>query len=281
MTIAVTAVTGELGRATVQALIDLNLPEPVIGLARTPAKAADLGIEVRLGDYTRPDDLLASLQGVDTLFLIPGKDAPDARIGQHRNVIEAAQKAGVSKIVFASIQGPETGTAFSPIVQSNRQTEADIQASGMDWAIGRNGIYLEPDVAYIDTYKAAGEIANSAGAGKVGYVTRPELAIAFSQLLTNAALNGKVVNLHGLPISQAELAAYLSDAFGTKLNYRPMTSEDYLADRTAELGDFMGPIIAGIYDGIRLGAYDNTSDFAVVTGRPHQSWDAFFNDLNA
>ena len=280
MTIAVTAVTGQLGRATAQALIDLNLSETVIGLARTPAKAADLGIEVRLGDYTRPDDLRASLQGVDTLFLIPGKDAPDARIGQHRSVIDAAKKAGVSKIVFASIQGPDAGTAFSPVVQSNRQTEADIRASGMDFAIGRNGIYMEPDIDYIDTYKAAGEIANSAGNGKVGYATRPELAVAFAHLLTKPALNGTVANLHGTPISQAELATYLNGAFGTNLTYRAMSTEAYLADRTAELGDFIGPIIAGIYDGIRLGAYDNPSDFEAVTGRPHQSWDAYFAALS-
>lgn len=281
MTIAVTAVTGELGRATVQALIDLKLSETVIGLARNPANAADLGVEVRLGDYTRPDDLLASLQGVDTLFLIPGKDAPDARIGQHRNVIEAAKKAGVTKIVFASIQGSEAGTAFSPVVQSNRQTEADIQASGMDFAIGRNGIYMEPDVDYIGTYKAAGEIANSAGIGKVGYATRPELAVAFAHLLTKPALNGKVANLHGKPITQTELAAFLNAAYGTQLTYRAMTSEEYQTDRKAELGDFMGSVIAGIYDGIRLGANDNPSDFGAVTGRPHQSWDAFFSALNA
>lgn len=281
MTIAVTAVTGELGRATVQALMDLNISETVVGLARTPAKADNLGIEVRLGDYTRPNDLQDSLQGVDALFLIPGKDGPDARLGQHRNVIQAAKKAGVSKIVFASIQGPDEATKFSPIVQSNRQTEADIQASGMDFAIGRNGIYLEPDVEYIDTYKAAGEIANSAWAGKVGYATRPELAVAFAHLLTDPALNGKIANLHGTPISQAELAAYLNGAFGTNLTYRAMTADEYLADRKAELGDFMGPIIAGIYDGIRLGAYDNPSDFEAVTGRPHQSWEAYFSALNS
>ena len=56
------------------------------------------------------------------------------------------------------MQGPENGTAFSPIVQSNRQTEADVKASGLAWVIGRNGIYIEPDVDYIDKYKASGEI---------------------------------------------------------------------------------------------------------------------------
>ena len=55
--------------------------------------------------------------------------------------------------------------------------------------------------------------------------------------------------------------------------------EERVKDRTAELGPFVGEIIAGIYDGIRLGAYDNAGDFESVTGRPHQSWDAYFSSL--
>ncbi len=58
-----------------------------------------------------------------------------------------------------------------------------------------------------------------------------------------------------------------------------MSVEDYLFDRTAELGDFIGSVIAGIYQGIREGAYDTVSDYAAVAGRPHQSWDDYFGGL--
>tara|TARA_R110002124_G_C8874274_1_gene507983 strand:+ start:295 stop:1140 length:846 start_codon:yes stop_codon:yes gene_type:complete len=281
MTIAITAVSGHLGQAIARTLIAMPGVGPVVGLARTPAKASGLGIEVRPGDYTRPDQLKASLAGVDTLLLVSGMDAPEARIGQHRNVIEAARAAGVSKIVYTSIQGPETGTTFSPVVQSNRQTEADIRASGLAWAIGRNGIYIEPDIEYIDSYRARGEIANSAGDGRCGYTTRAELGQAYASLLTGTRHDGQTVNLHGDPITQTRLADLMNTAFGTDLVYRALTPAEYLADRSAELGDFLGGIIAGIYDGIRLGAYDNPSDFEAVTGRPHQDWEACFRSLQA
>jgi NAD(P)H dehydrogenase (quinone) len=62
------------------------------------------------------------------------------------------------------------------VVQSNRQTEADVRASGLAWVIGRNGIYIEPDVEYIDRYRAAGAVANCAGDGRCGYTTRPSSA---------------------------------------------------------------------------------------------------------
>ncbi|MGA9659185.1 MAG: SDR family oxidoreductase [Asticcacaulis sp.] len=285
MTIAITAVSGQLGREIAQKLtqklVDTRNGTPVIGLARTPQKVQGLSIEIRPGDYTQPDQLKASLAGVDTLLLVSGIDAPDKRIQQHRNVIEAARAAGVSKLVYTSIQGPETGTSFSPVVQSNRQTEADIRASGLSWVIGRNGIYIEPDVDYIDTYKARGEIANSAGDAKCGYTTRSELAHAYAALLTDSHHDGQTLNLNGTPITQSQLVDYLNSTFGTQLVYRAMSSTDYIKDRTTELGPFMGEIIAGIYDGIRLGAYDQSGDFEAVTGRPHQNWADFFQSRNA
>lgn len=281
MTVAVTAVSGHLGREIALKLVAQTDSPPVIGLARTPGHVTDLGIEVRPGDYDQPEQLETSLAGVDALVIISGMAAPEDRIQQHRNVINAARAAGVQKLVYTSIIGPEEGTRFSPVVQSNRQTEEDIKASGLDWAIGRNGIYIEPDVEYIDSYKERGEIANSAGAGKCGYTTRSELAHAYSALLSRADLNGGTFDLNGTPITQMQLTAYLNHSFGTDLSYREMTSEDFVADRSAELGDFIGPIIGGIYEGIRQGVYDRPGDFAKVAGRPHQSWDDYFAGLNS
>ncbi|MFY0647649.1 NAD(P)H-binding protein [Sulfitobacter geojensis] len=281
MIYAVTAVSGQLGREIALKLIDKFGASNIIGLARTPARVDGLDIEIRPGDYDKPDDLLASLQGVDALVLVSGMTAPEDRIQQHRNVIEATKAAGVQKIVYTSIQGPDEGTAFSPVVQSNRQTEADIRASGLDWAIGRNGIYIEPDVEYIESYRDKGEIANSAGKGKCGYTTRSELAHAFTALLTQNDLNGQTFNLNGTPITQDQLAGYLNAAFDTDLTYRAMSSADFVADRSSELGDFFGSIIGGIYDGISKGSYDRVGDFQAVMGRPHQSWEDYFSSFKS
>ncbi|WDQ98234.1 SDR family oxidoreductase [Devosia sp. J2-20] len=281
MTIAVTAVSGQLGAAIASALITMNTGETIVGLARSPEKANGLGIEVRPGDYDDADQLGVSLSGVDTLLLVSGMAAPEDRIGQHRNVINAAKAAGVKKIVYTSVQGAEVGTAFSPIIQSNRQTEADIRGSGLDWVIGRNGIYIEPDVEYIESYSKAGEIANCAGDGRCGYTTRPELAFAYARMLAGSEHNGHTYNLHGALLRQTELAAYLNQAFGTELVYRPTSFEAFKADRIAELGTFIGTVIAGIYQGIQNGASDNPSDFAAAAGRPHQSWDDYFAALKS
>ena len=274
MKIAITAASGQLGAAIVKATVELT--SNVIALARTPEKAKHLGVDVRPGDYNQPEQLEESLQSVDVLLIVSGMDAPDIRIVQHRNVIEAAKKAGVKKIVYTSVQGAEVGTAFSPVIQSNRQTEQDVRESGLEWVIGRNGIYIEPDIEYIESYKKLGHIYNCAGDGKCGYTTREELGYAYARMLTQDKHNGQTYNLHGEALTQYQLADYMNIAFGTKLTYEPMSVEEYRQDRIAELGDFIGTVIAGIYQGIQEGVADNPSHFELAAGRPHISWDEYF-----
>ena len=281
MKIAVTAASGQLGAAIVKATVELTSKADVIALARTPEKAQGLGVEVRPGDYNLPEQLEQSLDSVDTLLIVSGMDAPDKRIEQHRKVIAAARKAGVKKIVYTSVQGAEQGTAFSPVIQSNRQTEQDVRESGLEWVVGRNGIYIEPDIEYIESYKQQGRIYNCAADGKCGYTTREELAYAYAKMLTQDKHNGQTYNLNGEALSQYQLADYMNLAFGTHLTYVPMSVEEYRKDRIAELGDFIGTVIAGIYQGIQLGAADNPSHFELAAGRPHISWDEYFNGLKA
>lgn len=276
MKIAVTAASGQLGAAVVAALVERLGTAQVVALARRADKAAGLGVEVRPGSYDDPEALAHSLAGVDTVLLVSGMDAPERRVQQHRNVIAAAAGAGVQRIVYTSIQGPPEGTAFSPIVASNRQTEADVRASGLAWAIGRNGIYIEPDVEYLPQYVAAGEVANCAGEGVCGYTTRDELAAAYARLLTEPELGGSTYNLHGEPLSQTALSRFLSVLAGCPLRFRDMSVEDYKAWRIAELGEFMGTVVAGIYQGIRDGHYGEPSHFEAAAGRAHVGWNDYF-----
>lgn len=271
MKVAVTAASGKLGGAIINELSKEIGKANVIGIARTPEKANIPGIEIRKGDYNSPDDFVSAFENADKIVLVSGMDQPDKRIKQHRNVILAAQKTGVKKIVYTSIIGDENETAFSPIVKSNRQTEEDVKNSGLDWVIGRNGLYIEPDLEYIDNYIAKGEIHNSAGNGKCAYTARKELAYAYSKLVLGNKHNGQTYNLAGVPVSQTQLVGYINEVYNTNLVYRPVSVGDYTQERKNALGEFMGTVIGGIYEGIKKGAFDVESDFYKAAGRQHKS----------
>ncbi|GBF20721.1 MULTISPECIES: NmrA family NAD(P)-binding protein [Arenibacter] len=271
MKIAVTSVSGQLEASIAKALIKEIGKENVIGIARTPEKAKHLDIEIRKGDYNSRTDFDAALKGVDKVLLVSGMDQPQKRIQQHRNVIEAAKLNGVQKIVYTSIVGDEENTAFSPVVQSNRQTEEDVRSSGLQLIIGRNGIYIEPDLEYMDTYIKEGGITNCAADGKCTYTSREELGFAYAQLLLNDKLNGQTLNLVGEAITQTQLAEYINQVYKTNLKFTSISVEDYKKERQAALGEFLGTIIAGIYEGIRNGANEVVSDYEKAAGRPHKS----------
>jgi len=271
MKIAVTAANGHLGTAIIKQLISEIGADKVIGIARTPSKAEYLEIEIRKGDYDKRQDFDAALKGIDAVLIVSSMGDPQNRIGQHRNIIEAAKINGVRKIVYTSIIGDNGETAFSPIIRSNRQTEEDIKKSGLEWVIGRNGLYIEPDLEYVQIYVSQGEISNCADEGLCSYISRKELAHAYAKMLFEEKHNGQTYNLTGESISQMQLAEFFNRVYKTKLIFRSISVEEYSRERKEELGDFIGTVIGGIYEGIRNGAFNVKSDFSKATGRSYKS----------
>ena len=105
MTILVTAASGQLGPLVIDALLARGAqPADLVASARDTSKLADVaarGIRTVELDYSRPDTIAAALDGVDTVLLISGSE-PGSRLAGHRNVIDAAKAAGVTKLVYTS-----------------------------------------------------------------------------------------------------------------------------------------------------------------------------------
>ena len=103
--IAITGATGQLGRLVIDALLRKVPAAEIVAIARSPAKAADLaarGVQVRAGDYTKPETLAAAFAGIDTLLLISSSEVGQ-RVAQHKAVIDAAKAAGVGFVAYTSI----------------------------------------------------------------------------------------------------------------------------------------------------------------------------------
>lgn len=280
MKVGVTGISGHLGNAIATQLIEDIGAEHVVGYARNPGKVK-LPVEVFPADYNNSEDWVDYLEGLDTLFVVSGNVDPHQRIEQHRNIIRGAQKNALKKIVYTSIIGMEDESGFKDVVQSNRQTERDIIDSGMQYCIGRNNIYIEPDLEYLKQYEEQGAISNCAGDGKCGYTSRTELARAYSKLIIDDSFNNNIYNLSGKPVTQEDLAQALNKNYKTKLIYKPIGVEDYKKERVLELGELLGGIIAGIYEGIAEGANDVPSDFEKIMGRKHKTLDQMIKEFKS
>jgi NAD(P)H dehydrogenase (quinone) len=66
--IIITSAIGKLGASIVQHLIQEIGNENVIGIARTPDRAKNLGVEIRRDDYNSRKDFDLALQGIDRVL---------------------------------------------------------------------------------------------------------------------------------------------------------------------------------------------------------------------
>ena len=141
--IVVTGATGKLGRLVVEELLKKLPPRELAVVVRTPAKAADLaarGVEVRQGDYARPETLVPALAGAEKILLISSSEV-GRRTAQHAAVIDAARTAAPRLLAYTSLLHADT--ARMGLAAEHKATEAAIRASGLPFVFLRNGWYLE------------------------------------------------------------------------------------------------------------------------------------------
>lgn len=222
MTIAVTGATGQLGQLAIAAL-KARGAKPV-ALVRTPAKAADLGVEARAFDYTAPD--AAALKGVDTLVLISSNDFND-RAGQHKNVIAAAKAAGVGRIVYTSILKGDT-SPMKLLPADHIATEAALKASGIPATVLRNGWYSENYTGSLGAALQHGAIIGSAGNGRISSAARKDFAEAIAVTALDNTHAGKTYELAGDDsYTLSDLAAEVARQSGKPVAFVNLPEADY------------------------------------------------------
>jgi NAD(P)H dehydrogenase (quinone) len=124
MKIGITGATGQLGRLVVEKMKQRVNSDNLVALVRSPEKAFDLGIDASPFDYGNPEAILQGLNGIDNLLLISGSEIGQRKI-QHKNIIGAAQKAGVKWIVYTSLLHADTSSLS--LAKEHIETEKNIK----------------------------------------------------------------------------------------------------------------------------------------------------------
>lgn len=268
MTIAVTGATGQLGRLVVERLTSSDAAERIVALVRSPEKAGDLGVEARAFDYAQPDHLEPALAAVDTLLLISSNEIGQ-RAAQHRNVIEAARRAGIGRIVYTSLLHADTSPL--DLAAEHLETEAALAAAGIPITILRNGWYTENYTSSIPGALAGGAFLGSAGAARVSSAARADYAEAAARVLAGGGHEGKIYELAGdnawtLP----ELAAEISRQTGRDIPYKDLPAADYAAAlKSVGVPAGFADAIAGWDVAASRGAlFDDGRHLSALIGRP-------------
>lgn len=268
MTIAITGATGQLGRL-VAAGLKARLPAAqIVALARSPAKAADLGIAARGADYAKPETLTGALAGIGTLLLISSSEIGQ-RAEQHRNVIAAAQAAGVKRIVYTSVLHADTSAL--DLAAEHRDTESALRAAGIAFTVLRNGWYTENYTASVKGALAGGAFIGSAGEGRISSATRADFADAAVAVLTSAGHDGKTYELAGdESYALADLAAEISRQTGKTIAYKDLPEAQYAAALVGfGLPEALAKAIAGWDVAASRGAlFDDGRQLSRLIGRP-------------
>ena len=278
--ILVTGATGQLGGLVIEALLKDIPAAEIAGLARAAEEGASSkggrlkaqGVSVRHGDYNDPASLATALTGIERLLFISSSDL-EHRVQQHRNVVDAARAAGVSLIAYTSILHADR----SPLglAEDHRQTEAMLAASGIPFALLRNGWYTENYMASVPAALAHDAVLGAASDGHISSAARADYAAAAAAVLTSRQdQGGRIYELAGdTGYTLTELAAELSRQAGREIAYKDLPEAGFEA---ALLGAGLPPGLAALLADSDAGAakgalFDDSRDLSGLIGRPTTS----------
>ncbi|QHJ72215.1 SDR family oxidoreductase [Planococcus halotolerans] len=271
MKILVTGATGKLGLKVAASLLESVPASDLAVSVRNPVKAEELrasGVEVRQGDFDRPETLDKAFAGIDRLLIISTDGDNETRIQQHKNAVQAAERAGIGFIAYTSLaNATESKNSMAP---PHVATEAAIVETGIPYSFLRNNWYLENEIGSIQGAMAGAPWVTSAGEGKVGWALQQDYADAAAEVLVGDGHENTIYELSGPLLTQEELAAAVGNILGKEVPVQQVSDEEY-AEVMKGLGlpDYVLPIVVGIQQSIRNGSLEvSNTDFEKVLGRP-------------
>lgn len=220
--ILVTGATGHLGSATVEHLLKNTTANNIVAFARDENKAKHLkekGIEVRIGTFDDTASLDKAMQGIDKVLLISGID--QNRLQQHKNVVDAAKKAGVKHIAYTGVSFKDANTsAIKPFMEAHFQTEDYIKESGLPYTFLRNTLYTDGIPFFAGEKVLETGIYLPSANGKVPYALRNEMGEASANVLLQNGHENKTYEITGNDLySYEDVAKTLSELSGKTVSY--------------------------------------------------------------
>lgn len=225
--IAVTGPTGTVGGSVARILAAEGVP--LVLPVRSPDQAPHLRASlVREASYADVDAAVASLAGVELLFMVSASEEAD-RVATHRSFVDAAREAGVGHIVYTSFLDASPNATFL-LARDHWHTEEYLRESGLSCTFLRDNLYLDlvPALAGAD-----GVIRGPAGAGRLSAVAQADVARSAAAVLrAPGAHAGKIYHLTGPEaFTLAEAAATITDLTPATVRFEDQPHDEAIAAR--------------------------------------------------
>lgn len=269
--IAVTGATGQLGRLVIAALLKKVPANQIIAAVRSPEKAkdlADLGVQVRQADYSKPETLDSAFKGAEKLLLISSSEVGQ-REAQHNAVIAAAKRTGVKLLAYTSLLHADKSPLGLGV--EHRATEKALSESGIPFVLLRNGWYTENYAASIAPALAHNAFIGSVGEGRISSAARQDYAEASAAVLVLEDQGGKIYELAGdESYTLAEFSAEIAHQSGNKVDYVNLPEAEFAkallgAGLPVGLANMLADSDAGAEKG---GLFDDSHTLSKLIGRP-------------
>jgi|SRR5579871_1641023 len=220
--ILVTGASGTVGGAVAAELAGSKVPFRALYRSQADAPAAR-GIDVVIADFADKPSLDRALQNIDTVFLVcsPVRELVELE----SNMIEAAERAGVERVVLNSALG--AGDYSKSFPSWHRKVEDKLKASGLEYTILRPNSFMQNVLAYYaPTIRTQGAFYAAMGNARVSYIDVRDVAAVAARALTSREHVGETYELNGPEaVTYSELARRISRAAGREVQYADLLVE--------------------------------------------------------
>jgi NAD(P)H dehydrogenase (quinone) len=186
---------------------------------------------VRFADFDDPSSLANAFAGGTKMLLISTARV-GTRVGQHRNAVEAAVKAGVKHIAYTSVLGAAEPDNPAIVKDDHRATEAIIEASGAAFTHLRDSQYAEAIAGAMvpGALLSGGKQMDNCGGGKVAFVSRDDCVAVAANVLLQGGHENQAYDLTGPEkFTIPEAMAMASAISGKPIDVIPVNDEQMFA----------------------------------------------------
>jgi uncharacterized protein YbjT (DUF2867 family) len=225
--ILVTGATGTIGRPLVHLLSSAG--QRVRTLARhigTQPDAAPPGVEVFLGDLSRPQTIAAALHGVTALFVHPRAVRLTAP-----TLLALAGESGVKHVAVLSALNVDDDPARQPSRANgdrNKEVEDAVIDSGMSWVSVRSGSFAASTLTMFAAQVSNGDVVRGPYAAFADApIHEADVASVLAAALCDDSLAGQKISITGpQSLTHAQMVTTIGEVIGRPLRYQEISPSE-------------------------------------------------------